>query len=390
MSLSSRFLNLSMKQQICISIIFLTIFSVLVILAICCTLLYEILYKDYEQKRLYFYNKYKKYIESAFYFQSFHIMQYEEILHRIQKQIWKSQESSIIYNTIRPLRSYSEYIERIDPNKSYTTTELKLKESIAPIFYFISFIEDDLTQAFLLKSFADQYQLLSSSIYCNNIYDSFKIPGYGEPIMDKPIFYNFLISAILGFNYTKIKEALNEFNNSKYLLDVYLNAAKDSCVGGMISLLEGVGEKLETFEIMFPKFYKELKAHSKDEENDIILNETKRNEFASIYVGYMSLIEFGKNKFSVLGSDINQNYYFTELNTIQNCMFFLNKNFSDEFDIDFIPFYDSNDTLLSKESCALFKIKLLFLSGKEFDFNDIYSDINNKKIDWIYALLIMI
>ena len=71
-------------------------------------------------------------------------------------------------------------------------------------------------------------------------------------------------------------------------------------------------------------------------------------------------------------------------------MFFLNKNFSDEFDIDFIPFYDSNDTLLSKESCALFKIKQLFLSGKEFDFNDIYSDINNKKIDWIYALLIMI
>jgi len=378
MSLSSQFLNLSMKQQICISIIFLTIFSILVILAICCTLLYEILYKDYEQKRLYFYNKFKKYVESAFYFQSFHIMQYEEILHRIQKQIWKNQEASKIYSDLIVLQDYGEYVIKINPNIDYNITELKLKESIAPIFYFISFSKDENIQNYLLYSFRSQYQLLSSTIYCNNIYDSFKIPGYGEPIMDKPIFYNFLISGILGFNYTKIKEALNKFNNTKELLDVFLNDTKNDYVNKMISLLESIEKKIDIFEMMFPKFYEELLAHSIDEKNDIILNETKRIEFANIYVGYMSLIEYGKNKFSILGSDKDHAFYFTEVNTIQNSMFFLNKNFSDEFDIDFIPFYDSNDTLLSKESCALFKIKQFFLSRKEFDFNDTYLDINDK------------
>ena len=77
MSLASRFLNLSMKEQICITIIALTLFCIGVILIVCCSLIYEILDKDYEQKKLYFYKRYKEYIESVFYLQSFYLMQYE-------------------------------------------------------------------------------------------------------------------------------------------------------------------------------------------------------------------------------------------------------------------------------------------------------------------------
>ena len=58
MSLSTRFLNLSMKEQICITIILLTLFCILVILIVCGSLMYEILNKDYEQKKLYFYKRY--------------------------------------------------------------------------------------------------------------------------------------------------------------------------------------------------------------------------------------------------------------------------------------------------------------------------------------------
>ena len=63
MSLISWFLNLSMKEQICLAIISLTLFCILVILIVCCSLMYEILIKDYEQKKLYFYNRYKDNIE---------------------------------------------------------------------------------------------------------------------------------------------------------------------------------------------------------------------------------------------------------------------------------------------------------------------------------------
>ena len=98
MSLASRFLNLSMKEQICITIIALTLFCICVILIVCCSLIYEILDKDYEQKKLYFYKRYKEYIESVFYFQSFYLMQYEEIIHRMQKQTWRMEQSISIYN----------------------------------------------------------------------------------------------------------------------------------------------------------------------------------------------------------------------------------------------------------------------------------------------------
>ena len=129
MSLSTRFLNLSMKEQICLAIIVLTLFCILVILIVCCSLMYEILNKDYEQKKAYFYNKYKDYIESTFYFQSFYIMQYEEIMHRMQKQISLIQQSvSNIYYGLMPLQDYSNYI--INMTETHNYTELKETNNI--------------------------------------------------------------------------------------------------------------------------------------------------------------------------------------------------------------------------------------------------------------------
>ena len=86
MGLKSRFLTISIKEQICITIIFLNLFCILVILFICCSFTYEIIKEDYKQKKFYFYDKYKDYIESCFYFKNFCLLQYEEIIRRMQKQ----------------------------------------------------------------------------------------------------------------------------------------------------------------------------------------------------------------------------------------------------------------------------------------------------------------
>ena len=53
MSIKSRFLTLSMKEQICLAIIFLTLFCISVILCIFGSLSYEILKADYNQKKLF-------------------------------------------------------------------------------------------------------------------------------------------------------------------------------------------------------------------------------------------------------------------------------------------------------------------------------------------------
>ena len=51
MSLQSRFLVLSIKEQICLIIFILTIFSALVIICLPCSFGYEILREDYKQKK---------------------------------------------------------------------------------------------------------------------------------------------------------------------------------------------------------------------------------------------------------------------------------------------------------------------------------------------------
>ena len=54
MSLKSSFLTLSMKEQICLTIIVLNLFCLLVILSICGSLSYEFLKEDYYQKKYIF------------------------------------------------------------------------------------------------------------------------------------------------------------------------------------------------------------------------------------------------------------------------------------------------------------------------------------------------
>ena len=87
MCYKNKILTLPIKIQICIAIVALNLFCLLVILSICGSLAYEILIEDIKQKKLYFYEKYKEYIESCFYFQNFCLLQYEEIIKRIQNQM---------------------------------------------------------------------------------------------------------------------------------------------------------------------------------------------------------------------------------------------------------------------------------------------------------------
>ena len=101
MSLKTKFLTLSIKEQICLTIFCLTIFSLFVIITIINLFCFEILKENYKEKKHYFYSKYKEYIESAFYFQNYCLLQYEEILRRMAHQIYKfHRESTTFYDYI--------------------------------------------------------------------------------------------------------------------------------------------------------------------------------------------------------------------------------------------------------------------------------------------------
>ena len=128
---------------------------------------------------------------------------------------------------------------------------------------------------------------------------------------------------------------------------------------------------------MFKKFYNELTSFDKD----IFSNETISQYYAEILVGYISNIDYENNNVSIVSSDETRNYFITRMNIINDILFFLNKNLTYSLDIDFIPLNNGNNKIISPELCSLFKIKQKILAGNEFNYSDIYSNINKSGSD---------
>ena len=368
MSLSTRFLNLSMKEQICITIILLTLFCILVILIVCGSLMYEILNKDYEQKKIFIYDKYKKYLESVFYFQSFYIMEYEEIIHRMQKEFWRIRQSVTIYNkTLSPLQDYSDYIINMTQEHNFTKLE-ENKRNDTPYFYIISY--DSEYQEYVRLFSLYFYQMFVNSVVTNNVYNKFKMPGYGVPIFDDPFFYNYNFLAIFGCSQDKVANEINNLAEPKNTtLTDLLEEYYYEDISYVYDYLEYASDKLYLIHHIFPKFTKELLGYSED----IFINETLRLTFCDFLVGYFSYINYEDNYISILSSDYFYNYFYAEMNSINETLFFLNKNLTYSLDIDFIPLIYEDNTIISEDLCSIFKIKQNILAGNEFNFEQIYS-----------------
>ena len=376
MSLSTSFLNLSIKEQICITIIALTLFCILVILIVCCTLIYEILSKDFQIKKAYFYKKYKQYLESCFYFQSFHIMQYEEILHRIQKQIWKIQQSIDIFLNLMPLQNDAENIKYIENRNQLDFNQLDRMETKENPYFYIATLSNLTEDLNFVKKFAHKhYQTFCNSLFTNNIFDSFRIPGYGVPIMDKPLFFNQHYKTIFTFNNSKMNAELDLYEHNIQLFDYKLQYIISRFISNAKNILKYIGNKLDLFQQIFPKFFKELSVRP----NKVFYDEEYIDYFSKRFVGYLSNIEYGADAFSLVSSNESEFYYYTEMRTIPNLLFFLNQNFAYSLDIDFIPFYYPNMTLLNQDLCALFKSKQSFLKGSEFNYKDVYFGIHQRE-----------
>ena len=379
MSLATRFLNLSMKEQICLAIILLTLFCIGVILIVCCSLMYEILNKDYQQKKEYFYKRYKEYIESAFYFQNFYLMQYEEIIHRIQKQLWKMEQATTLYLTYNPTQDFSKYIINLKDTHNYTELDEKYEKE-TPYFYYLSYNSNQSMNDYVFKYAIKNYQIFSNSIITHDIYEYFRIPGYNEPIIDgSPYFINIDYLTVFGFDRDLIKEADLYFSflakNEGMSKDSFVNKDLTERKAQFFNItkyyLYYISDKIETFSTMYEKLYREVKGYYPD-----FFQNTNSEKSAEILSAYFSEIDYGQNTIDIISTDSTNNYFYTRMNTIPNILYFLNSKLTYSLDIDFIPLHWENYTLLSKELCSIFKIKQKFLKGNDFDFEQVYNETN--------------
>ena len=83
------------------------------------------------------------------------------------------------------------------------------------------------------------YQTFTNSLFSYDIYDSFRIPGYRVPIMDRPLFYNYNYSTTFGFNRSKVNKKYDDFfiiapGRDDIILQMTINGYVNSAKGLLI------------------------------------------------------------------------------------------------------------------------------------------------------------
>ena len=386
MNLKSVFLTLSMREQICLAIIFLNLFSLIVILCVSCSFSYDILKEVYNQKKRYFFDKYKEYIELSFYFQNFCLLQYEEIIKRMQYQSYKYHRNSTIYNMSLNY-NHTKTIDEYAP--FFNSTKHKDISHNNDLLFIFCYNTSNTICSEVQKKIMNSYDTLSSLIFSHDIYKTFSIPGYGVPILNSPIVIDTYNDAMFSFNGSKIYEIILERNsnyrdynnilNNDYnkgdLVKYYRYDVAEVMIQNIAIMLGYFlnGSILFQFEKMFEKTTKEM----------MELEETKiripDNPKLQIYIisreisGYFSSVKFSENKFSFI-SYTGKGFFYIESSMIEDYLYFLHNRLSLYLDISFIPLHYTNNTIISPELCISFLLKH---SNYELD-NKTISELYNK------------
>ena len=381
MNLKAKFLTLSMKEQICITIIVLNLFCVLVLLSICGSLAYEILQEDYNQKKLYFYDKYKEFIESCFYFQNFCILQYEEILKRTQKQMWDHLQVSSKYNFNSNFKNIAnEKLSNIEISSYYPINNSLLSSTNNDeLLFYTCFDNSDssIDQCSSMENLiSNQYSSLSSLISSHDIDNSFKIPIYDTPIFDTPIIFNINRYTMYSFDSSKMLQKIHEICGNEFSLSKIYNyyESKLSIVINYVKnkLIFFFQNKQDLIMQLFEKIINEITSQYQISNNYYLLE-----NLAYSTTGYFPVINYSNDNFYLINSlDDYYFYYYIESNIISDYLYFLNFRLSLYIDIYLIPLHFENDTLINPDLCILFILKQL----------DYYTDQNN--VDELYEKII--
>ena len=376
MYFKSKILTLPIKIQICIAIMALNLFCLLVILSICGSLAYEILKEDMKQKKLYFYEAYKEYIESCFYFHNFCLLQYEEIIKRIQIQLRENLQVSStykyqfnidldLYNQLKIIEfEYRDDLEQESNDNDY-------------IFYHCFFSE---YSCFFTKlNILDQYNALSSLVSSHNINKKFNIPMFDNiAIIENPIFFEIFSYSIFSFDLSKLLKKLKEIFGDEEDINLiydYLEENMDGIFYELDEILHYIFiNPVPLIELIFNKTINKIREENPDfediyENNDLIFLIQISNFFPEI--------DYCNNQFKLI--DINDKepifYFYVESKIIDNYLYFMSNKLSSYIDIYFIPLYFGNNTIISPDLCILFLLKQVEFGITQKGIDELYHKI---------------
>ena len=369
MSIHSRFLTLSIKEQVCLTIFLLTVFSVLVILCLPCSFSYEILREDYKKKKRFFYNEYKEYIEACFYYQGYNLLKYEEIIKRMLKEADK-------YSTRGGLFEYKtdfkeEYNDQF-PVRDLYYNESKEDENRTDILYFYCFNEDKDRCKEVKESLKNKYESLYSLIFTTDVYNRFRLPELDIPIVDKAIAVNINESFMFCFDKKVMMDNL-ELDFNKIASDTidYVSRTLEGYVNDEYFLYDNLYQKAEQEVFTYGINYRLDETLTPEERKEII------REFAKEIVGYHSSVQFTNDKSRVLSYDYygDQIYYYIEMYMEAEFLLLVHQALSIDLNIHFVPLFSHNNTILLPDICVFFMMRQTHDIFKDEKLYELYDKI---------------
>ena len=369
MSIHSRFLTLSIKEQVCLTIFLLTVFSVLVILCLPCSFSYEILREDYKKKKRFFYNEYKEYIEACFYYQGYNLLKYEEIIKRMLKEADK-------YSTRGGLFDYKtdfkeEYNDQF-PVRDLFYNESKEDENRTDILYFYCFNEDEDRCKEVKESLKNKYESLYSLIFTTDVYNRFRLPELDIPIVDKAIAVNINESFMFCFDKKVMMDNL-ELDFNKIASDTidYVSRTLEDYVNDEYFLYNNLYQKAEQEVFTYGLTYRLDETLTPEERKEII------RDFAKEIVGYHSSVQFTNDKSRVLSYDYygDQIYYYIEMYMEAEFLLLVHQALSIDLNIHFVPLFSHNNTILLPDICVFFMMRQTHDIFKDEKLYELYDKI---------------
>ena len=376
MNFKSKFLTLPIKNQICITIIILNLFCILAILSIFGSLAYQILKEDFIQKRLYFYEKYKEYIESCFYFQNFCLLQYEELIKRIQLQMKEILEVANIYNyTYNINMDIMNKFKIIEFNQDYHIDNSEQENN--DYLYYQCFTNEEIC-LLIQNNIIIQYNALSSLVSSHNINKKFNIPMIDNiAIMSDPIFYEFFSYSMFSFNLPKLLKKLKEIfgnENDIMILNNYLNSKMDDFYDELTANIDLILiSPHPLIELFFNKAINKIKQEMPDY---LDLYKKNKNIILLKISSLFPKINYDNNQFNLIykNNELLISFYI-ESNLIDNYLYFMNNKLSSFIDLYFIPLYSENNTIISLDLSILFLIKQVGFQITQKEVDKLYEKI---------------
>ena len=355
MSIISGFLTLSIKSQLWITILVLTLFSFLVILALPGSFSYEILMENYKRKKNFFYNEYLEYIQASYNFQSFKILKYEEIVKRMAKQIYKYNIRENFYEYQTDLQTNTK-VEELFENTYNEKDKL----------YFYCYNNAKEYCQYTKDKLINKYESLDGLIFSHDVINRFKDPGFSSQIIDSFFTIHINDYVLYGFNKTGLYSAIINYADGNSINESELNSYYQNLINERIAyvtndLRDSVNSKLFLYHELFSKVLTEIEQVRENEDLPILTRDSRSKDFfysANAYLGFYSKIELSNNKCYLINYLSNQErYYFFQFNLIKNYLDIIGNSFSNEQNMDLIPVYPDNFTIISPGLCTRFLMK---------------------------------